>query len=471
MDAILSFGQQNFAALDLGDARRTRRLVQVADDMCRHPGGTLPDKLPRPADLRAFYRLMDCDQVTHAAILQGHAEETRRRIAAAGSDTVLVLHDATELDYTSKTSLRHQLGQIGQGTHWGYICHNSLAVRLVPDPAHETVVPETLGLLSQHLHHRPHVPKNETPKAARERASRESRLWVTGVKACGAAPGRARCVDISDSLSDTFEYMAHEVTDRRHFVLRARENRKLDERCAGHDLLFDAVRALPAQGRRPLEVRASPGRRARRTEVHVAFSPVRLAPPGKKSGEYEHETLVLYAVRVWEPETPAGEEPLEWILLTNVPVFTLEDAFERIDWYEVRWVIEEFHKGMKTGCGIETPQFEHIRRLEPAIALISAVATTLLRLRDAARAPDADRRPATDVVAPIYVEALASCYPGRLKGQPTVLKFYMHVARLGGHQNRKCDGFPGWLTLWRGWTKLEAIVTGFAARMRTCGKT
>ena len=126
---------------------------------------------------------------------------------------------------------------------------------------------------------------------------------------------------------------------------------------------------------------------------------------------------------------------------------------------------------MKTGCGIETLQFEKIERLEPAIALISAVATTLLRLRDAARAPDADRRPATDVVDRVYVEALASCYPGRLKRNPTVLQFYMHVARLGGHQNRKADGFPGWITLWRGWTKLESVVTGYTARPVTCGKT
>jgi hypothetical protein len=109
--------------------------------------------------------------------------------------------------------------------------------------------------------------------------------------------------------------------------------------------------------------------------------------------------------------------------------------------------------------------------VEPAIALISAVATTLLRLHDAARAPDADRRPATEVVDRVYVEALATCYPGRLKGDATVLTFYMHVARLGGHQNRKGDGFPGWLTLWRGWSKLESVVTGFTARPRTCGKT
>jgi len=126
---------------------------------------------------------------------------------------------------------------------------------------------------------------------------------------------------------------------------------------------------------------------------------------------------------------------------------------------------------MKTGCGIETLQFDTIEAVEPTIALLSAVATTLLRLRDAARAPDADRRQAVDVVDRAYLEALANYYPGRLKADATVLTFYMHVARLGGHQNRKRDGFPGWLTLWRGWTKLESMVAGYTGRSKTCGKT
>jgi hypothetical protein len=180
-------------------------------------------------------------------------------------------------------------------------------------------------------------------------------------------------------------------------------------------------------------------------------------------------------VRVWEPVTPQGEEPLEWILLTNCPVLTVGDALERIRWYERRWIIEEYHKGMKTGCGIESLQLEKIERLEPAIALISAVATTLLRLRDAGRAPDAETRLAADVVDPVYVEVLAAHYGKRLGRRPMVKSFYLHVARLGGHQNRKADGFPGWITLWRGWMKLQAMVDGYkAARLKntvTCGKT
>ncbi len=313
----------------------------------------------------------------------------------------------------------------------------------------------------------------ERLKDKRARANRESRLWVEGAAASGPAPAGVRCVDVSDSLSDTFEYLAYEVTHGRHFVLRAREDRRLDTNGAEPHYLFATVRAAAPSGERRLRVLASPGRSARTTTVRVAFTAVRLAPPGKRHGDYAQTPLDLWAVRVWEPNTPPGEEPLEWILLTNVAVQQAADACERVDWYERRPIIEEYHKGMKTGCSVESLQFEVIERQEPAIAVLSVVATTLLQLRDAARAPDADRRPATEVIDAVYVEVLANHYGNRLGPAPTILKFFMHVARLGGHQNRKADGLPGWLTLWRGWTRLQAMVDGYhAVRLKSkvrCG--
>ena len=217
---ILSFGESNFGSLDLGDVRRSRRLAELADRMGRHPGGTLPEKLPHPADLRAFYRLMDTDEVTHESLMAGHTAATRQAMAQAAQEghTLLILHDATELDYTSLQSLADDLGQIGQGTHRGYICHNSFVVQAEPQMV--------LGLSSQILHHRADVPPGETDKERRKRKDRESRLWVSGATQ-SPAPVGSLCVDVSDSLSDTFEYMAFELQKERHFVLRSREDRKL----------------------------------------------------------------------------------------------------------------------------------------------------------------------------------------------------------------------------------------------------
>jgi hypothetical protein len=458
-----TFGARNFGALELGDLRRTRRMAQLVDKMCRHPGGTLPDKLSTPADLHAFYRLMDCDAVTHEQLISGPAAAARVRIAAHDG-VVLLLHDATELDYTSKKSLRAQLGQIGQGTNFGYICHNSLAVAADSGAC--------LGLAGQLLHHRADVPARETVKQKRERENRESRLWVRGVAGCGPSPQGARVVDVSDSLSDTFEYMAFELTQGRQFVLRARENRCLAAACAGQQYLFDAVRRLASVGTRTVMVQATAKHQRRTAQLRFAWTAVQLAAPGKAHGEYDAKSLALWAIRVWEPQPPKGAEALEWILLTNVRIHHAGDAAERLGWYERRPIVEEFHKSLKTGCAIESMQFEQIGRLEPAIAILSTVATTLLQLRDAARAPDAEVRPATEVVDPEYVEVLTRHYHRRLGPTPSVRQFYMHVARLGGHQNRRADGLPGWLTLWRGWTKLEAMLVGYRAarRHQKCGQ-
>jgi hypothetical protein len=455
--------------LELGDARRSQRLPELVETMRKHPGGTLPDKLPDPADLRAFYRMMDAEEVTHAAVLATHYRTTREAIGHAvhAGATVLILHDATELDYTSKTTLLDHLGQIGQGTQRGYICHNSLAVR--------ADTKATLGLTSQILHHRADVPKGETPKQRRERENRESRLWGRGAEHSGPLPPTDRVVDVSDSLSDTFEYMAYEIRAGRHFVLRSKENRRLARPINGQAYLHEAVRSRWAALEWVQDVPAGPGRRARQASLKMSFTPVTLDLPGKRKGDYPPEPLELWAVRVWEPHPPRETEPLEWILLTNVETTTPAAARERVTWYECRFVIEEYHKGLKTGCGIETLQFTHLGRLEPAIGVLSVLTTTLLQLRDAARQPDADLRPATDVASAEYVEVLAQRYPQRLRGRVSVKAFYMHVARLGGHQNRKCDGFPGWLTLWRGWMKLEAMVLGYRLAQRklrkTCGKT
>ena len=126
-------------------------------------------------------------------------------------------------------------------------------------------------------------------------------------------------------------------------------------------------------------------------------------------------------------------------------------------------MVEELHKGMKTGCGIERMQFEDAGRLEPMIALLSVVAAVLLQLRQAARAKDADVAPATDLLPNLFVQVLAGWRYKDPHRAMSVLEFTMALACLGGHLNRRGDGFPGWLTLWRGWEALRLMILGAQA--------
>ncbi len=460
----VSLGQEIFGHAELGDRRRTARLVETFNVMRRHPGGTLPDKLASPTGLRAFYRLCDCEGVTHAAVIDAARRHTLTRIAAC-SAVVLIVHDATELDYTSLTSLAGDLGQIGTGSRRGYVCQNVLAV--------SAETGEVLGLLDQILHCRDDVPDDETLAEHRDRKTRESLLWLRGTK---HLPSDARLVDVSDQGSDTFEFLEHEFRSGRRFVVRACKVRKV---YAGHKpigerrSLKEYAHSLPERGRFTMDVQSQPGRKARKNaEFVVRGGPVLVCPPHAKSGHHGDDPLPLSVVQVTEVNPPAGEKAIEWMLLSNKSVQTYADAWRVIGWYEKRWIVEEFHKAKKTGCRIEDMQFTTTFRLEPAIALLSVVAVTLLNLRDASRRADAKTRRATTLLAPDYVEVLSIWRYRKSRVDLSVHEFYLALARLGGHQNRKSDHQPGWLVLWRGWTKLQAMLDGFdAARRKKSGKT
>ena len=198
--------------------------------------------------------------------------------------------------------------------------------------------------------------------------------------------------------------------------------------------------------------------------------PVLVLRPHARCGHHGDAPLPMSVVYVCEEQPPQGEKPIEWMLLTNEPVQTFNDAWRVTSWYERRWIVEEYHKALKTGCGIEDLQFTHVERLQPAIALLSAVALTLLSLRDASRRTEVQTQPATTLFATEYVEVLSIRRYGKQRRDLTVRDFFFALARLGGHQNRKRDHQPGWLVLWRGWTKLQLMLDGYSAAQQTrCG--
>ena len=440
-----SFGDVHFGNSQLGHARRTKRLIKSANIIARHPGGSLPDKFKSPKDLKGFYRLCNCPEVTHDAILDAHRQVTFGRIDDHNGP-VLVIHDSTELDYTTHRKV-DGLGQIGNGNRRGYIAHNSLAV----NPTNR----EAIGLCNQMLHHRVKVRKKETGAQRRKRKSRESRLWV---QATASLPADRKLVDVCDQGADTFEFLYHECQSGRRFVIRSAHNRGIlighgDTDECEHGYLRDYAKQLPELGQWTLKVTSkkeakSPRkkgkkrgkkqtvtRKSREARMAVSAAPIQINPPCTKSGDYEESSQAMWIVRVWEVSPPKGQERLEWFLLTNEPVDSFTAAYRVVGWYECRWVIEEYHKGMKTGCRIESPQFETQERLQPAIALISVVALTLLTLRDAARRPDAKKRLATEVISSDYVTVLSAWRHGKARNDWTVHDFYYALARLGGHQN------------------------------------
>jgi hypothetical protein len=463
----------HFRGAKLFDKRRTDRLVRTAELMMGHPGGTLPQKLAGRAETVGLYRLADCERVTHDRVLAPHRARTLEAMAAH-EGVVLIVHDTTELDFSGIEALREELGQIGQGHCRGYLCHNSLAIGLLPGGGRRV-----LGLAGQVLHKRREVPKGETPGQKRRHPDRESRLWPAGCDQAGPAPRGKLWVDVCDRGADTFEFLSYELEAGRHFVARCAKNRNLaGEDHVGADRVYQKlhayVRDLPGLGERLVSVGAGPGKKARLARVRVAAGRVTIQPPARARGDYSPRPLELWAIHVAEMDPPAGAEPLEWILLCDLPADTFQAASQKVDWYEQRPVIEDYHKGQKSGLQIQLPRFMEASRLEPVIALLSVVAAVLLGVRDAGRQADAEVTAATTLVPQVCLTVLAAYLARqaarrgpRAKLPPgadmSVLQFVTEVAKLGGFQARKSDGPPGWQTLWRGWEKLQLMVEGAIA--------
>ena len=473
-----SFGQIHFGNVSLGDLRRNRRLPQLVDAMVKHPGGTLPEKFSRSADLDAFYHLCSVDDVTHAAVLGAHRAGVLQKLQTTRK-FLLVVHDGTELDFTSRESLQN-LGQIGNGNRLGYVAHNSLVV----DPQQGAV----LGLANQILHVREDVPENEGVAAKRARESRESLLWIKGTD---GLPKNPKVVDVCDRGADTFEFLEHAVRSGRTFVVRSCHERVMlpghvddeAERCSLHAY----ARTLPAQATSKATVRLDPDvlkqrRQAKRegstepiatyreAQLCMSAAPVRLVAPHVRRGNHGKLPLKVWIIRIWEPNPPAGCEPVEWLLLTNHPVETPADIRRVKTWYEWRWVVEEYHKAQKTGCAIEKVQLRDESRLKPAIAILSVVALTLLQLRDAARRPDARTRRAAEVVDSEAIQVLSTWQHGEPRPDWTVHEYYIALARLGGYRPRK-DCPPGWQVLWRGQARLNLMLEGVRLAQQLSAKT
>jgi hypothetical protein len=167
--------------------------------------------------------------------------------------------------------------------------------------------------------------------------------------------------------------------------------------------------------------------------------------------------LVVWVVRVWEPEPPEGVEALEWILLTSVPPATLAQAWQRVDWYRARWLVEDYHQGLKTGCSIEERQLQSYEALRRLLGFLAPVAIRLLQLRAAAR--ETPERLASEILPTDLVQVVALL----AKGSATALtaqQCWYAIARCGGYLRRRSSGPPGWKTLWKGWLYVQTLLEG-----------
>lgn len=445
------WAQQQYAGVALGDQRLNQRVPHLAARMAAHPAASLPQQLADPAALKAAYRVLNHRRVTMAQLLKPHCQQTLA--AARQQPVVLFIEDTTELDYTAHPETTG-LGPIGNGRRRGFLLHSTLAVR--PDG------PTILGL----AHAQTVVRPPRVWPAPHRRHTPESQVWEVSAQQIGRPPATSRWIHISDRGSDLFAYLVACVERGQHFVVRAYQNRVLVGDAAvdtaettARRLLDEARRWAPQpDDETVVALPARPHQPARQARVVRQWAAVTITGGSHVRADLRtHAPLTLWVLRVWEPEPPAEVEPLEWILLSDQPITTRAEAQQIIDWYRQRWLIEDYHMCLKTGCRIEQRQLDDRADLERLLGFAVPIAVRLLQLRQQAR--QTPTRLARTVIDPLLVAVLAR----RLHGHAATLtlgEFWRGVARLGGHQGRRGDGPPGWRTLWAGWRALCDLAEG-----------
>jgi len=440
---------EEFGSVDLGDQRRSDRLLEVVTRLARRPDGSIPQASGGDwASLKATYRLLENPAVTHEALLAGHVASTWERVAASGAAVVLAIQDTSELDFTAHAATSG-LGQVGNAYGRGLLAHSTLACTPEGVP---------LGLLAQAVWARP--PSSGQSKAARKKrpvAEKESAKWLAGLEAVVA--GRAQAgpatlpplVVVSDAESDVYAYFAAPRPTGVDLLVRAAQDRLTGAEKRPLVRLRALLAAQPASPPETVVVPRHPGQPARTAHVVLRFTALTLPAPKGQHGE----PVALWAVGVQEVDPPTGVEPLDWLLLSSVPVRTLADAQERVRWYRVRWTIEVWHHVLKSGCAFEQRQLASAAALTRALALYDVIAWRILYGTLLARvAPDV---PCTALLEVQEWQALYCAVhrtPTPPSSPPSLGQARRWLAELGGFVGRTGDGEPGVLVLWRGLSRL-----------------
>lgn len=444
-----SWAELEFGEAELGDPRRTARLVELAGRLAERPSQSLPEACEDRAQLKAAYRFFDNGKVTPGAVLQSHVRQTTERVA--GEAVVLAVQDTTSLDYTAHRATTG-LGVLNDVKHQGFLVHTTLAITPERVP---------LGLLAQAVWVREaaSLGKRATRKQ-RPIADKESQKWLTSleaVKAVHAQCPETRVISVGDREADVYDLFLVERPTGVDLLVRASWDRAVDAP-QGH--LWAAVAAVPTAGTLTVSVPArpatasTPAQPARTAHLTLRFTPVTLRPPRHRTAE-QLAPVAIAAVWVVETAPPPDTRPIEWLLLTTCSVTTTEQALTLVHYYVCRWDIEVWHKVLKSGCRIEARQLETANRLERCLTLYSIIAWRILYATLLARAaPDL---PCTALLDRDEWQALC-CVIQRTSTPPstppTLRQAVRWIAQLGGFLARSADGDPGPITLWRGFQHL-----------------
>lgn len=419
--------KEDWSCVEFGDKRLNERATLISAAFLRNPFVSPPKMMKSFKATKAFYRFMDSDKVSHEKLISAHIMNSKEKLAK--HKIILAVQDSMtiSLDRNYEIEGLYNVGGRKGNSAEGILIHNTISV--IPYNDYGVID----GLLHQIVHKR-------RPKEERNKDNNDSILWTKSIDAIGTTPNTT-VIDVMDRGADMQKVMNCSLEHGHEFIIRAKHNRSLEEN--GGDYLFDFAKRQLIAGHTFLEIQANKGRKKRTAKLNVSFSEIIL--PKRWNDESQINCSIVH---VFETGCADDQEPLEWFILTSLGIKTFDDALKIVKYYSFRWIIEEYHKCMKTGFRLEQTQLKKLQRIENLLGFIAVSSVKLLQLRDIVR-----NNPTAK--AQEYVEkedvAIVRAYYKIEKKDMTIDQFLRNIAQMGGFLNRKSDGNPGWQSIWEGW--------------------
>ncbi|WP_261826229.1 IS4 family transposase [Vibrio breoganii] len=446
-----------FGRAQLGDPRRTNRLVKVASDLAKNAGKSVSRSCDNPASIEGAYRFIRNDSISPEAIAEAGYIQTDELVRQR--PLVLALQDTTGLSY--RHSVCEELGEVNSGSDRR---HSNKGRTLY---AHSTLMldaqsEQVLGLAYQHYWYRESKQVQQTHQLqCRERSEKESYKWQHNVEQLSSRLETLdNVIDVCDREADMYEYLDYQINQGHRFVVRASDNRRL----VGFDeKLFTVLDALEPSAHYTIDIQQKGGRRARTATIALSHTSVTLQKPQRAKAE---ATITVNAVVCQEVEPNGEKGKLRWVLYTTEPVTTPEEARQIARYYELRWRIEEFHKIWKSeGTQVERLRMQSRDNLRRVAVIQAFIAVRLFQLRELTQnKEEAKNIPCTvyfsNVSWKILWKAVHKTKP--IPTEPPSLHWgYYALAKLGRWHDSKRNGRVGVVALWDGWLQLMQLVESY----------
>lgn len=411
------------------------------------PAGSIAQSCGDLAGTRAAYRFYDHAGISLEQIQWPHRQATLRRVAQ--QRVVLAVQDTTQVDLTDHPHTRG-VGYLQDLQHFGFLLHSTLLVALSRVP---------LGVLQQQIWVRDPAEFGKRQwRHERVTAAKESQKWLTSlqaVKAIQAELPDTLLVSIADSEADVYALFAQAAQLEQAFLVRACRDRLILNAAERH--LWQSVAGQAVAGTLEVAIPRQAGRPARTARLSLRWGQVELKVPLREKSRLASASLTVWAIGAMEETPPAGVEGIAWRLLTNVAIPDLAAARERVGWYSCRWVVEMFHRVLKSGCRLEERQFDDVENIQRFVAVDSVVAWHVLYATLLSReAPHLSGEVLLETQEWQALYCFLNHTPDPPAQIPTLAEVIDWIAQLGGFTGGPGHP-PGTTVLWRGFSRLTDI--------------